>query len=47
MHNLNDDPYELHNLAFQRAYFEQRCRLHKLLRQWLEQTGDQFTLPEL
>jgi len=25
----------------------QRTRLHELLRQWIEKTGDSFTLPQL
>ncbi len=47
MFNLNEDPYELNNMANHMAYDEQRQRLHRRLAEWIEQTGDDFALPEL
>jgi arylsulfatase A-like enzyme len=46
LHNLNDDPYELANLAHDSAFQPRRARLHDRLRQWIEDTGDAFELPE-
>lgn len=40
LHNLNDDPYELNNLAFKAAFAPQRRRLHALLSDWMQRTGD-------
>lgn len=45
--DLNDDPYELANHARGGKYKVQRRRLHELLRNWMEETGDTFTLPDL
>jgi arylsulfatase A-like enzyme len=45
--NLNEDPYEQANHAFNRRFLAQRERLHKLLTKWIKDTGDTFTLPEL
>ena len=47
MHDLNEDPYELNNLAFKHAYIDQRRRLHAMLADWIHRTGDEFVLPEL
>jgi arylsulfatase A-like enzyme len=50
MFNLNDDPYETCNLAFNRRFFPQRERLHQRLERWMRETGDDqhdFALPEL
>lgn len=47
MHNLNEDPFELNNLAFRQAYIQERKRLHGMLQGWIDRTGDQFTLPDL
>lgn len=43
--NLNDDPYEQANYAFDSFFAEQRRRLHQRLHQWIESTGDNFKLP--
>jgi arylsulfatase A-like enzyme len=43
--NLNDDPYEQANLAHNNAYAVERKRLIERLRQWVNDTGDKFTLP--
>lgn len=47
LHNLNEDPYELANLAFNTRYRNERRRLHERLVQWVDETGDVFALPEL
>jgi arylsulfatase A-like enzyme len=47
LHNLNEDPYELMNLAFNSRYRTERGRLHERLAQWVDETGDVFALPEL
>ncbi|MEM6391221.1 MAG: sulfatase [Planctomycetota bacterium] len=44
--NLNEDPYELANLAFDPAFARQRTRLLNRLRQWVHDTGDDFALPD-
>jgi arylsulfatase A-like enzyme len=45
MFNLNDDPYEQNNLAFNTQYRQKRDEMKALLRQWIERTGDSFPLP--
>lgn len=47
MYNLNEDPYETHNMVFQRRYLKERTWLHGLLAEWITSTGDDFELPEL
>jgi arylsulfatase A-like enzyme len=47
MYNLNEDPYEMINLALEPPYFAKRAELHKKLQEWIVKTGDQFTLPEI
>ena len=47
LYNLNDDPYEQANLAFNTRYRSERHRLHERLAQWVDDTGDVFQLPEL
>jgi arylsulfatase A-like enzyme len=47
MFNLNEDPYELANLAFLDAYNDERAELQGKLEEWIEKTGDHFPLPEL
>lgn len=46
MFNLNEDPYEQVNLAHNESYKKKRLELLKKLKQWIEKTGDQFSLPE-
>ncbi len=46
MFNLNDDPYELVNVAFNSAYAPQRRKLIARLNQWVLDTGDKFTIPD-
>ena len=47
MFNLNEDPYELANLAFLDAFNDKRAELQARLARWIEETGDDFPLPEL
>ncbi|TVR09509.1 MAG: hypothetical protein EA401_12920 [Planctomycetota bacterium] len=47
MYDLNEDPYELHNMVWVQRYLPQRQRLHGLLAQWLQDHNDDFPLPEL
>jgi arylsulfatase A-like enzyme len=42
--DLNEDPYELVNLAHDPAYHAVRARMHDRLRQWVADTGDTFAL---
>ena len=44
--NLNEDPYELVNLAYNTRYAAERKRLNERLAQWAADTGDQFELPK-
>jgi arylsulfatase A-like enzyme len=43
--NLNEDPYELVNLAHDARYRAERKRLTARLRQWIADTGDKFAVP--
>jgi arylsulfatase A-like enzyme len=45
--NLNEDPYEQVNLAFNSLFAGERQRLHGLLQQWIDKTGDAFVLPAI
>jgi arylsulfatase A-like enzyme len=47
MFDLNEDPYELANLAHNSRYREQRQRLQARLAQWIAETGDAFPLPKI
>ncbi|MFP4052462.1 MAG: sulfatase [Phycisphaerae bacterium] len=44
--NLNEDPYELANLAFNSRYWDMRDRLQDQLKQWISDTDDEFALPK-
>ncbi len=44
--NLNSDPYEQNNLAFNTAFRQKRSELNSLLRDWADKTGDQFDFPD-
>ena len=46
MFNLNEDPYELVNLAHHPRYRGPRRKLIERLRQWIADTGDKFPVPE-
>lgn len=43
--NLNNDPYELVNLAHNSRYWKKRDELQDKLAGWIERTGDSFDLP--
>ncbi len=47
MFDLNEDPYEQVNLAFNLAFAEKRRELHEELAAWIERTDDRFELPVL
>ncbi|NLF40272.1 sulfatase [bacterium] len=44
--NLNEDPYEMANLAHHAHARARRRELNERLRVWIEKTGDEFRLPE-
>lgn len=44
--NLNEDPYEEMNLAQLDRYRPERRKLTARLKQWVADTGDQFTIPD-
>lgn len=44
--NLNDDPYEQMNLAHNSKFNKEKKRLNNRLRKWIEDTDDDFSLPE-
>lgn len=45
--NLNEDPYEQVNLAYNTAFREIRKKLNDRLAQWISDTGDSFQLPDV
>ncbi len=45
MFNLNEDPYEMVNLALEPPYLTKRAELHQKLQQWIDRTKDDFKLP--
>ena len=47
MFDLNEDPYELVNLAHNTIFRAERKRLQDRLGQWISDTGDEFRLPEV
>jgi len=44
MFNLEEDPYELVNLAHDRTYAARRAQLHARLERWIHETEDSFEL---
>lgn len=46
LYNLNEDPYEQTNLAFNTAYRKKRADMKVLLNEWIKKTGDTFAIPE-
>jgi arylsulfatase A-like enzyme len=46
MFNLNEDPFEQVNVAHNSKYRMERRRLTARLKQWVNDTGDKFTIPE-
>ncbi|MCP4642104.1 MAG: sulfatase-like hydrolase/transferase [bacterium] len=47
MYNLNEDPYELANLAMDGRFHRKRRDLQERLAAWIADTGDSFDLPDL
>jgi hypothetical protein len=47
MFNLNEDPYELQNLAHHFKHAKEKSWLNLELKCWIEKTGDSFPLPDL
>lgn len=47
MFDLNTDPYEQANLAYNMHHAQKRTELQTLLKQWIDRTEDQFDLPEI
>ncbi|MFX0098427.1 MAG: sulfatase, partial [Candidatus Hodarchaeota archaeon] len=47
MFDLNEDPYEMQNLAHYSAYKEKKKALNEKLRQWIDVTRDVFQLPDI
>lgn len=45
MFNLNEDPYEQVNLAFNVMFKKKRKELNDMLYEWIVKTGDEFSLP--
>jgi hypothetical protein len=44
--NLNEDEFELANLAHNSLFAADRARCHERLRRWLKGTGDDFPLAQ-
>jgi len=47
LHDLNEDPYELVNHAFNTRYRNKQVELLNRLQKWITDTGDSFRLPKL
>ena len=47
MFNLNEDPYEQYNMAFNQRYLKERQALQERLAARLKAVGDDFELPEI
>ncbi len=46
MYNLNEDPYEQVNMAYNNKFRAERRKLISRLKQWVADTGDTFHIPE-
>jgi len=46
LYNLNEDPYEQINMAFNSAYEGKRKQLNERLKKWVIDTNDDFSIPE-
>ena len=44
--DLNSDPYEMNNLVFDTRFAAKRAELHARLRRFVEETGDEFPMPD-
>ncbi len=47
MFDLKEDPFEMNNLCYNSVFQAQKERLHAELSRLLEQTGDEFELPDI
>jgi arylsulfatase A-like enzyme len=47
LYNLNEDPYEQANLAFNSLYAQERRQFNARLAAWVDETGDRFDLPDV
>ena len=47
MYDLNEDAYELANLALDGRFKQERQHLQDQLMDWINRTGDNFKLPEI
>jgi len=45
--DTSEDKYEMANYVNDRAYQDQKERCHSCLAQWIEETGDNFELPDI
>ena len=45
--NTAEDPYEQANYVYDRNFHDQKERCHERLAQWIEETGDDFELPDI
>ena len=44
--DLSKDPYEQNNLSFHTSFKKKRTEMKALLQEWMEKTGDEFSLPQ-
>ncbi len=47
LYNVKEDPYEQRNMALYGYAREKRRELHERLAQWIKDTDDEFTLPQI
>lgn len=45
--NTKEDPYEMANLCYDTIFQKQKERCHERLVRWIEETGDNFTMPDI
>jgi arylsulfatase A-like enzyme len=45
LYDLNEDPYELHNMAHHAHARDKRHEMNERLSTWIDKTDDSFTLP--
>ncbi len=45
MYDLNEDPYELNNIALDPAYMQKRAELQTRLKRWMDEVHDPYPLP--
>ena len=47
LYNTADDPYEQANLVYYTRYQSEKERCHSRLLRWIEETGDNFDMPDI